>query len=276
MKTNIKTLFALSAVPALALSAQAAVVAWDGGATGSWNTTTNWNPDGLPGSADDVTISNADVTIDEGSYNINSLSLINSSLDGIETGANTTQVLRWTNGGTVFNIDATSNFGASDDFFDMRGVSVNFDSGAQADLGTWETKMGGVNGFTATFNLDASGFTTINTGRLLHRIDSSGGDYTDYTWNVDFADYDFASGSQTITLASFAGTNTNTDGMSTANFQLGNLEMLNAGSFYGDSTLAWDEATDSVVLTIVAIPEPSSTALLGLGVSSLLLRRKRS
>jgi hypothetical protein len=31
-----------------------------------------------------------------------------------------------------------------------------------------------------------------------------------------------------------------------------------------------------IALTLSAVPEPSSTALLGLGLSSLLLRRKRS
>ena len=33
---------------------------------------------------------------------------------------------------------------------------------------------------------------------------------------------------------------------------------------------------DSLSLTTFAVPEPSSTALLGLGLSAMLLRRKRS
>ena len=33
---------------------------------------------------------------------------------------------------------------------------------------------------------------------------------------------------------------------------------------------------NQILLTLTAVPEPSSTALLGLGLSALLLRRKRS
>jgi hypothetical protein len=37
-----------------------------------------------------------------------------------------------------------------------------------------------------------------------------------------------------------------------------------------------DGVTDSLVLSAVFVPEPSSTALLGLGGLALMLRRKRS
>ncbi|NCF13625.1 MAG: PEP-CTERM sorting domain-containing protein, partial [Verrucomicrobiaceae bacterium] len=59
---------------------------------------------------------------------------------------------------------------------------------------------------------------------------------------------------------------------------------FDAGDFVFDTSgfangkLEWsiDAIGSDLVLSAVFVPEPSSTALLGLGLSSLLLRRKRS
>ena len=263
MKNSTKTLLTLSALAGLSLTTAQAAVVWDGGVTGSWNTTTNWNPDGLPGSADDVTISNAAVTMNEGNFNINSLSLINSSLDGIDSGTNGA-VIRWTNGGTVFNIDGTSNLGTADDFFDMRGVTLNFDSGAKADLGTWEFK----DSSKIRFDLADGGFTTINGGRLKTEHAANL-----YTWEVDMADY--TGGAGTITLLDFATNNGNLVDMTSALFDTGTRSVLNAGTTYAGSTLSWNESLLAVELNITAVPEPSSAALLGLGGLALILRRRK-
>ena len=65
MNQSTNTFLLLSALAGCSFTtAQAAVVAWDGGASGSWNTTTNWNPDGLPGNDADITISGATVSVD--------------------------------------------------------------------------------------------------------------------------------------------------------------------------------------------------------------------
>ena len=50
-------MFALVAFWQIAQPLQAATIVWDAGSSSNflWNTTTNWNPDGLPGAADDLT-----------------------------------------------------------------------------------------------------------------------------------------------------------------------------------------------------------------------------
>jgi hypothetical protein len=75
--------------------------------------------------------------MDESNYAIKSLSLVKSSLNVIGTAP---IVARWTAGNTVINVDEDSNLGTSDDFLDMRGITLNFESGAKADLGAWEFK----------------------------------------------------------------------------------------------------------------------------------------
>ena len=70
--------FCLSSVLSLLSTVSAAVVTWDGGGGDtSWHTANNWNPDGVPGAADDVTINigaNPTITHTTGTTTINSLS----------------------------------------------------------------------------------------------------------------------------------------------------------------------------------------------------------
>ena len=264
MKQTPKTLLTLSALVGCSFTAaQAATVTWDGETSDSWNTTTNWNPDGLPGSADDVTIEDAAVTINEGNFDIKSLSLVNSSLDGIDSGTNGA-VIRWVNGATVISVDKDSNLGTENDFYDMRGITLNFESGAKADLGTWEFK----NSSKIAFELDAGGFTTIGgTGRLktVHAANL-------YTWEVDMAAY--AGGAGTITLLDFA-SELGSINMTSVLFDTGTLSILNAGTTYAGSTLSWDEATLAVQLNV--IPESGTYALIGgmLALGYVMVRRRR-
>ena len=263
MKQTPKTLLTLSALAGLSFTAAQAAVIWDGGATGSWNTTTNWNPDGLPGSADDVTIENAAVTINEGNFDIKSLSLIDSSLDGIDSNTNGA-VIRWVNGATVISVDKDSNLGTSNDFYDMRGVTLNFESGAKADLGTWEFK----NSSKIAFELDAGGFTTIGGAGRLKTVHAA----NLYTWEVDMAAY--AGGAGTITLLDFA-SELGSINMTSVLFDTGTLSILNAGTTYAGSTLSWDEATLAVQLNV--IPESGTYALIGgmLALGYVMVRRRR-
>ena len=225
------------------------IALWDGGGgDGSWNTAANWDPDGVPGNDVDIYIDGADVTIDAGYYyQTQTITLTgNSSLGSVGV---PNVVTRWVFGPT-FNVESGSDLEANGAFWDMRGVTINMDSGCDVSIGTWEPKMNGADGLTCTFNLDAAGFETISTGRFQHRLDPAG-DYTDYTWNVDFTDYTGGLG-KTIILLDFAQNTaiTGGDGMSAANFQEGSLNMLNAEGSYAESTLSWDEPTRSIVLTI--------------------------
>ena len=68
------------------------------------------------------------------------------------------------------------------------------------------------------------------------------------------------------------------EGMDNAQFQSATFDYINMGANIEDAAFAWDDSLEAIVLTfnINAVPEPSSTALLGLGGLALMLRRKRS
>ncbi len=256
-----KTLLTLSALVGCSFTAaQAATVTWDGGTSGSWNTTTNWDPDGLPGNDADITISGATVTVDGTNYSQTgqTITLVNTSLIEGLNGAT-----RWM-GSQVFNVDSGSNFGDAASFYDMRGVTLNFESGAKADLGTWEFK----NSSKIAFELDAGGFTTIDGAGRLKTVH----DANLYTWEVDMAAY--TGGAGTITLLDFD-TNNGSIYMTSTLFDTGTLSILNAGTTYAGSTLSWDEATFAVQLNV--IPEPGTYALIGgmLALGSVMVRRRR-
>ena len=67
-------------------------------------------------------------------------------------------------------------------------------------------------------------------------------------------------------------------GMDNAQFQSASFDYLNMGANIENAAFAWDNSLEAIILTfdINAVPEPSSTALLGLGGLALMLRRKRS
>jgi hypothetical protein len=217
-------------------------VTWDGGASGLWDTAANWDTDTVPALGDMVIISNAAVSLTlGGDYNPGVVNL----QEGASLDVSDGNVARFTAaGGPTFNVASNANFGAGDDFFDMRGCTLNFDSGATADLGTWECK----NAATLQFNLEAAGFTTIDTGRLKPEMSLD-----NFTWVVDMTNY--TGGAQTITLLDFATNDGNLVDMTAAGFQTGTLTILNSGAFDGCS-LAWNESTLAVELTIDADEPP--------------------
>jgi hypothetical protein len=218
-----------------------APVTWDGGASGLWDTAANWDSDTVPVSGDTVNINNAAVSLTYGALYYPGIVNLTGTASLDVSGGN---VARFQNN-TIFNIGSQANFGASDDFFELRGKELNFDSGATADLGTWEFK---VNPVTVQFNLDAAGFTTIDTGRLKPEMALN-----NFTWVVDMANY--TGGEQTITLLDFDTNNGNAYDMSAAGFQTGTLSILNSGAF-DECSLAWNESTLAVELTIAANEPP--------------------
>lgn len=213
------------------------VVTWDGGSTGVWSTASNWNPDGVPAGDDEIAIGNA--TVDVESNFLPAGATLN--LTGTATLNATVSPIRLINEGTTINVGAEASIANSAaGFWDIRGTTLNFDSGATADLAVWELK----NGPTLGFNLDATGFVTINGGRMKCETNPS-----NIAWVVDFANY--TSGSQTIVLMDFDTNDSGTATDMTAElFQTGTFTLLNAG-YCEDSTLAWNETTHAVELTVV-------------------------
>ncbi len=207
-------------------------VTWDGGAgDGLWTSVSNWSGDVLPTYGDDVLIDGAsvdyDVTAGAGSFLGDSLTLAGTATLTADT------VIRF-NGASV-NVGSNATL-AGTSFYDFNSASVTFDAGAGASLGSWEQKGSP----TFTFNLDASGFTTLTPGTLYLSTGMS-----NVTYVVDMANY---TGSvQNLTLIDFSSGSTLTD----PQFQTATLIVTNAGSYA--ASLVWDDATDTIILDMGAI-----------------------
>ena len=161
---------------------------------------------------------------------------------GNSPGTMTVDDLTWTNGGTYLweiNADFASGGGEGvDSGWDLINVTSDWD----------------ISGITSGFNIDITSLTTGNIAGLADGFDSSGKAYLDSF--------------ESFTILSF--------GSLTGTFDASEFNLL-TGNF-ANSKVDWniDIVGNDLVLNAVFVPEPSSAALLGLGLSSLLLRRKRS
>jgi hypothetical protein len=244
-------------------------VTWTGnGGDGKLSTAANWDtPDNkAPIANDNLLINNGDTVAHAqflpGNATIN---LVGSELttDG--------SVIRL-NEATI-NVDAGSTLSGA--FWDLDGASIVFEDGAQATMESWEQKD--INSFT--YQLGAYDFTTLTPDRFLIGKGSLTGDIANATYIADFSNFANWSlsnlGSNSITLMDFA---TDFASMDNAKFQGASFDYINMGANIENAAFAWDNSLEAITLTfdITAVPEPSSTTLLGLGGLALMLRRKRS
>jgi fibronectin-binding autotransporter adhesin len=163
---------------------------------------------------------------------------------GNSPGTQTFDNLTWVNGGTyLWEINADSLNGGSgsegaDPGWDWIDVTNNFD----------------LSGINTGFNIDITSLTTGNIAGLADGFDYSGKAYLDPF--------------ESFTILSF--------GSLTGTFDASEFNLL-TGNF-ANSKVDWniDIVGNDLVLNAVFVPEPSSTALLGLGGLALMLRRKRS
>jgi len=161
---------------------------------------------------------------------------------GNSPGTQTIADLTWGDGGSyIWEVNDSNGSEGADPGWDWIDVTTSFDlSGLSA---------GG-------FTIDITSLTTGNVAGLAAGFDYSGLEYGD----------PFATSFTILTLAS------------------GNITGFDAGDFVLDDgnfvngKLEWSLAAAGadLVLSAVFVPEPSSTALLGLGGLALMLRRKRS
>ena len=254
-KKNVLGAIALSAV--LPIAAQAAVVTWDNGGTGSlWTTAENWSNNAVPTNADQVTIGNG-FTVD---YDVTSaFGNIQPATLNVDGTLNLTTVTR-ANGRTI-DVGATGSITGSG-FFDLDRGTFTFENGADVSTTQWEQK--GTNIFS--YNLGASGFQTLTPGTFRF---GGGATIANATYNVDMASY--TGGLGIITLMDFG---SDAGSMDNATFQgAGGLNVLNNGGY--TANLQWNDTTEAIELNITAVPEPSSAALLGLGGVALILRRRK-
>ena len=129
--------------------------------------------------------------------------------------------------------------------------------------------LGGTNGWDW---LDITGdlnLANLSTGGFTIDIDSLNS--SDLTGTADGFDYSgLAYGDAYGTTFIIATADTITD------FEAGDFILDDSGFVNGKLEWSISESGTDLVLSAVFVPEPSSTALLGLGLSSLLVRRKRS
>ena len=162
---------------------------------------------------------------------------------GNSPGTQTFDNLTWVNGGTYLweiNADLASGGGEGvDSGWDWIDVTNTFD----------------LSGITTGFNIDITSLT--NPGNIAGLAD--GFNYTGKTYLDSF---------ESFTILSF--------GSLTGTFDASEFNLL-TGNF-ANSKVGWniDIVGNDLVLNAVFVPEPSSTALLGLGGLALMLRRKRS
>jgi hypothetical protein len=105
-------------------------------------------------------------------------------------------------------------------------------------------------------------------------VDGFGGTVDAFTGSVGFSSYFFAIGGTADGLAPLLSVYNFDDLIVTQTFRDDTLESIGADSF--DNTLAWTSSAGGEILyTTGAVPEPSSTALVGLGALALAVRRRR-
>jgi hypothetical protein len=216
-------------------------VTWDaGGGDGLWSTAANWTggPDNaVPVANDTVIISNGDTVTSI----INSMPAnVTVNLTGSSTLTRPSSVIRLNN--ATINVASGSGLTGAG-FWDLDDADITFDDGAVATMANWEQKD--INTFT--FNLGASGFSTLTPTSFL-----IGGGATHNPGNIQYATYtvdmaNYTGGTGTITLVDFVN---DFASMNNTKFQTATLNVLNSGVHSG-SYLAWDDATESIVLNIV-------------------------
>lgn len=214
-------------------TAQAASLTWDaGGGDGLLGTANNWNPNQAPVASDTLNIGNGDTV----SHANNLPGSVTINLSGSSSLSTNGSVIRLNNAN--LNVGAgTSLIGA---FWDLNNGDLTFEDGASATMANWEQK--GTNTFT--FNLSATGFTTLNPNTFRR---GGGALMSNATYTVDMAAY--TGGTGTITLVDFI---TDATSMTNATFQTATLNVINKGEFSG-SHLTWDDSTDSIQLHIMPV-----------------------
>ena len=168
------------------------------------------------------------------------------------------------------NVNVGSGSGLSGNgFWDLNNVDLAFDDGAIVTANNFELK--GTNSFL--FNLGPTGFSTLTPRTFLNDANNTASPGTlisNDTFTADLANY--TGGPGTITLVDFVNNN---EGITDADFQLANLQILNAGPY--NAAFLWNEDTEAIelVITSSSVPEPTSLVLMSGAIVGLLFRRRR-
>jgi hypothetical protein len=274
---KIATMTFLAATGMMAITS-AATVTWDnGGVDSNWFTGGNWSTDAVPNinGTDNATISNGDaVTYNAGAdFDPGSGSTVT-----VSNGSSVTQtVTNWqrSSGGTL-TLDNGSWTTAS-------VVRNAYDNGVNA--GTFNLLNG--SSYIADNEFWVARPDTDYTN-VLFDLNISGGSSADFNggvglwlWDADAAGNDYN--------INFSGAGGSIEGRIGYQTSGGSNNSVTWETLWNDGILQWDGANAGVFsdhfsttgtagttgYRLEAVPEPSSTALLGLGGVALLLRRRR-
>ena len=268
MKTT-KTLLTIGAVAGLSFTtAQAATLTWDDGAGNDfWSSGANWDaPEVAPANGDSVILTTTPQSRLDYAWTIESgqsLTTTATSL-GDELIIDPSGTLTLATGGTMDIQFMRPRFSSGGNFVIEAGASLNTD---YYGLGTISLNI--------DYVADASSVTTWNNLVGTYAIGAD-------NLTVDLSAYAVA-GASSLTLVDYTGgslvgtfaseTITGTGGW--GSFTLGDDPFGDASNLEKGQYFI-DYSTDSNITLLLHVPEPSSTALLGLGGLALMLRRKRS
>jgi hypothetical protein len=290
-KTHIP---ALVAVTTLTVSSINAATTWTGATDSDFGTNSNWDNSapGQVGVNELATINNGDtvnVTTDYTAPNTYRLAVQGNSTLNVSAAMTVNRLNTIESGSTVNLLDGSAFTMPKVSSGNNDGWSINgtleisggthafnerlFGSGTIRVIGSdSETRFHQiVNPLNYEFQFDAAGVSGLIGGGP--GIGGSGaGPYWSAlgtsTLDVDGSLYSVIAGPQTYELF-------NTTSNSASVFDLGNVNISGFAHYYDVSFEQVTEDGRSIKRLVVTAPEPSSTALLGLGLSSLLLRRRR-
>jgi hypothetical protein len=262
---NMNNMLKLSSLLTMAVmttsTSQAALVFWTGGGDGSsWSDGANWGGS-VPGSADAGYV-NTTQTINSSGTTTTSFNL--------ETGTGTQ--LNLTGGAyTIAGATNTTSGYIKDNVLNISGGNHDFQPRMQMSAGGTLQ----VTGSAATINLGQT--TGAMEGTYKFVFDAAGVSSLDHSSYVQFA----ASAKLVVDGSLYTGGSG--DFVLIDTYSNGLLSTFSSPTVTGFSSgynvqLVQDngDTDDRIYLSITAVPEPSSTALLGLGGLALMLRRKRS
>ena len=271
MKTT-KTLLTIGAVAGLSFTtAQAAIVTWDDGAgDDNWSSGANWDGGVAPVNGDSVVLTPTAQSLLDYAWTIESGQSLTTTATGFgdELVLQNNSSLTLATGGTMDIAFMRPRFSSGGDFTIEAGASL-------------DTEVYGLGSFSAdlTWIADASSVTTwnnsgTNAGQLNIESDTLTVDLTSYAVSgassltlVDYAN----AGVLTTTFASETITGTGGwDSLTLGADPFGDASNLEKGQYF------IDYSTGSNITLLMNVPEPSSTALLGLGGLALALRRRRA
>ena len=290
MKNTKLTIYTTIACLGACLPSANAATIWTGNTNSDFGTAGNWN-NGLPGavgSNDNATIDNGDtVSLTGDQTGLNNYRLIVTGNSTLNVSGSFDATHFQVNSGSTINLNSGSSFDMTQTSGSNNGTAGNSPvicgtlniSGGTHDfeerLGGGSTGLIQVIGNDATISFHQMGFYLGDFG---FQFDSDG--VSTITGQGGFPWFDIGSSEVTVDGSAYSLA-------SDATFDLLN-SIGSAGNFTGSQAVSgfahyYDVTFEQVIeggrrieRLVVMAPEPSSTALLGLGGLALMLRRKRS